>query len=164
MTPTYTNEFREAILTEYIGFNLVAFLVSMPSLGVTDSPTPAQLQERLNLTMTAAVANELPHANGYSRQLVYLGNPVTNETNKESISDTNVEFISDGGDVGPFTHIVFARGANLSGADPALNGNHRGDITGTVVRVEPVVGAPLVLPDTFSFLINPPFVATTRLI
>ena len=67
MLSTHTIQFNRRLIEDYIGTNLHAFLIFLPSLGVTDIPTPTQLTTRRNLTMALAAAAEIPVTNGYSR-------------------------------------------------------------------------------------------------
>lgn len=145
MTPTITREIKNYFITNTIGYNLVAFLINMPSLGNTDSPTNDQLLLRERLVMTEAVAQEIASL-GYQRSIITFDSDdiVFDNLGKASI-DVTAEFIAPvENEIGPFTHIVWARGANLIGATSA-NGNNRGDTTGTIWKVEPVTLAPFTL-------------------
>jgi hypothetical protein len=145
MTATITKEIREFFITDTIGYNLIAFLINMPSLGNTDTPTNDEILNRENLTMTTAAAQEVSGIS-YARQIVTIApTDITEDNNgKFSITVSATFAPTDTNPIGPVTHIVWARGANLVGAT-LLNGNNRGDTTGTVYKVEPVTAAPQTL-------------------
>ncbi len=155
--PTYTNEIRKSIIDNYLSFNLVAFLIYKPSLGITDAPTNAELNLRKELTMEEAAASEIGgiNLNGYSRIIVDLASSVNNNIDNLSTNTKDIYFIPTTGIIGPFTHVVVARGANITGGTIA-NGNNRGNITGTIIYTEPVVNAPLIIepPQQFKFTVN----------
>lgn len=163
MIPTYTNEYREGVILEYLSFNLVSFLIYKPSLGLSDSPTVSELEGRRNLTMNIAASAEVGSANlnGYKRQIVSLSEP----TDSSITSSTNVqgttEFTAQGGSIGPFTHIVIARGADLRNITVS-NGNNRGNNTGTVIFVEPVIEGPIILQAPFTYQHTFNFTISTR--
>lgn len=144
MVPTITKDIRTYIITNTIGFNLVCFLINMPSLGLTNAPSNDELFLRENLTMAEAVAQEISSP-GYARSIitVNIGGITFNATGRASVP-VSAEFTATTDPMGPFTHIVWARGANLAGAT-ASNGNNRGDISGVIWKVEPVNLAPLTL-------------------
>ncbi len=144
MIETYTQEFRENLINEYVRAGLVAFLIRIPSLGVTDTPTTLQLEARKGLTMLEAVEAEIAVLNGYKRALVAATlNPSSNlyQTyyNLTSTFEASIE-----GNFPEATHICYARGANVTDMTNA-NGNNRGDTQGTLIKVEPLEGAPLIL-------------------
>jgi hypothetical protein len=151
MTATITKEIREFFITDTIGYNLVAFLINMPSLGNTDTPTNDQLLNRENLTMASAAAQEVT-ATSYARYIASIDptDIVEDNDGKFFISVTAVFTPTSDNPIGPVTHVVWARGANLVGATE-LNGNNRGDTTGIVYKVEPLVAAPqtLIYPVVF---------------
>jgi len=157
MTATITKEIREFFITDTIGYNLVAFLINMPSLGNTDTPTNDELLNRENLTMASAAAQEVTDAS-YSRYIATIdpADIIEDNDGKFSVSVTATFTPTESNPIGPVTHVVWARGANLVGADPIINGNNRGDTTGTVYKVEPLVAAPqtLIYPVVFSPTIN----------
>jgi hypothetical protein len=141
MTATITKEIKTYFITNTVGYNLVALLINMPSLGNTNSPTNDQLLNRENLTMATAVAQEISSI-GYKRHIVILNSAnIVYSNGAASISITANFTPASTQTFGPFTHVVFARGANLIGANSG-NGNNRGDTTGTVYKVEPVTSAP----------------------
>jgi hypothetical protein len=145
MTATITKEIREFFITDTIGYNLVAFLINMPSLGNTDTPTNDQLLNRENLTMASAAAQEVT-GSSYARYIATIDPPdiVEDNNGKFSVSVTATFTPTSGNPIGPVTHVVWARGANLVGANLS-NSNNRGDTTGIVYKVEPVTAAPQTL-------------------
>lgn len=146
MTATITKEIREFFITDTIGYNLVAFLINMPSLGNTDTPTNDEILNRENLTMATASAQEVS-GTSYARHIATINPADIVEDNNGNFSVTvSATFTpTDGNPIGPVTHVVWARGANLVGADPITNGNNRGDTTGTAYKVEPLTAAPQTL-------------------
>lgn len=156
MTATITKEIRELFITDTIGYNLVAFLVNMPSLGNTDTPTNDQLLDRENLTMSTAAAQEVT-GSSYARYIATIdpADIIEDNNGKFSVEVTATFTPTSDSSIGPVTHVVWARGANLVGATE-LNGNNRGDISGTVYKVEPLVGAPqtLTYPVVFNHTID----------
>lgn len=153
MTATITKEIREFFITDTIGYNLVAFLINMPSLGNTNTPTNDQLLNRENLTMATATAQEVA-GTSYARHIATIDSAdiVEDNNGKFSVTVTATFTPTNGNPIGPVTHVVWARGANLVGAT-LVNGNNRGDTTGTVYKVEPLVAAPQTL--TFPTVFNP---------
>lgn len=152
MNPTYTNEFRSGFIQDYIYFNLVSFLIYKPSLGLTNSPTASELKLRRDLNMNLAAAAEIgsESLNGYRRQIITLTNSTVNVNETSTTVEGSSEFIAEGGPIGPFTHIVVARGADLRNKSVS-NGNNRGNNQGTVIFVEPVISAPIVIESPVSF-------------
>lgn len=150
MTPTKTVEYLTYLLTNGIGSNLVSYLINMPSLGITDTPTDDQLLLRQQLTMVNAVAQELSGA-GYKRNLLSISTGSIVYTSNTITVPVVSTFTNSGGNIGPFTHICYARGANITGAN-STNGNNRGDTTGTLIQVEPVTSAPLTIAQNVNFI------------
>jgi len=139
--PTYTYLIKENLIKNYLGSNLVVALVSNTNLGITDTPTAIEAEARRNLTMTDVFNTEIGGTalNGYARAIILNNTINTTVVNTElTESELNVSFTASGGDMDPFSHIVVIRGANVTGADPILNGNNRGDTNGTIIFVEPV--------------------------
>jgi hypothetical protein len=144
MIPTITKEIKTYFITQTIGYNLVAFLINKPTLGVTTSPTNDELLLRENLSMTTAVAQEI-NSTGYKRALIQIDSTNIVYSNGEATLSVTATFTAPSTNaLGPFTHVVWARGANLTGANSG-NGNNRGNTTGTVYKVETVNLAPLTL-------------------
>lgn len=149
MTPIKTQQYLSFLLNNSIGLNLVAFLINMPTLGVTNSPTDDQLLLIRSLTMVNAVAQEISSV-GYQRYIVNFptGNIVAT-TDNISVPIIST-FTNTTGNSGPATHICYARGANIIGATSS-NGFNRGDNTGTLIQVEPLVGTPLTIQQNTTF-------------
>ncbi|MFO0089607.1 MAG: hypothetical protein ACK518_02165 [bacterium] len=150
---SFTNEYYTGIIN-YTTSNLVALLINRPELGLSNSPTLPQLEARLNLNMTTAVTWELNQAT-YSRAIVT--NPIINLPTSNVLTAELTASVSFNGTIGPFTHIVFTRGANVAGANPA-NGNNRGSNQGTIVWIEAVLSAPLTVtaPATYTYTLTMP--------
>ena len=151
MTTTITKELKTYFITNTIGYNLVALLINMPSLGVTDSPTNDELLLRENLTMTTAVAQEVADTD-YKRHIMEFDSEDIVYSNGQATVNVTATFTpTEGNPIGDFTHVVWARGANLVGATE-LNGNNRGDTTGTIWKVRSVLAAPTTItyPVVFS--------------
>lgn len=160
MLPTYTNEIKKSIISDYLKSNLVILLIYKPGLGLTNAITSIEQEARLNLTMLEASATEVgaTQLNGYSRNIVSSLN-ITDDFS----SSLEVTFTADGGNIGPFTHVVAARGADLRNASIS-NGNNRGNSQGTVIFVEPVINAPLILNDLYTFRYTLKFNISTQII
>ena len=143
MTTTITRELKTYFITNAIGYNLVALLVNMPSLGITNSPTNDQLLLRENLTMATAVAQEVVIGTSYKRHIVTVDSTNIIYSNGQASVNVTASFtpLASTNTIGPFTHVIWARGANLIGAN-TLNGNNRGDTTGTIWKIQPVLAAP----------------------
>lgn len=151
MISIYVNQYKNAIILDYLSYNLVAFLIHRPILGITDTPTNVELTARKNLTMALASSSEITTNGGYSRQIVNLS-PITVDSNGISIVTATVNFTPNPSEsFSPFTHICYARGVDLINTSPA-NGNNRGNPTGTLVKVEPVLQAPLQIQAPVSFI------------
>lgn len=157
--PTYTYLIKENIIKNYLGSNLVVALINNSNLGITDTPTAQESEARRNLTMTDVFNTEIGNTslNGYARALI-LNNSISTNVVNESLTETEltVSFTASGGDMEPFSHIVVIRGANITSADPVLNGNNRGDTNGNIIFVEPVdnfsnPGNPLVILNGATF-------------
>ncbi len=138
MIPTYTSEYLNKLHEDYIGFNLVAFLIFRPSLGITNTPSVAELDARRALTMQVAASYEIALTNGYSRCILTLTKDVTSTTTDVIYNSSGSFVASSSGVLSPATHICFARGANLSGGS-TLNGQNRGSTQGTLIKVEPLL-------------------------
>lgn len=151
MTVTITKELKTYFITDTIGYNLVALLINMPSLGVTNSPTNDQLLLRENLTMTTAVAQEVADTDYKRHIVIFDSEDIAYSNGQATISVTATFTPTNGNPIGDFTHVVWARGANLVGATNG-NGNNRGDITGTIWKVQSVNSAPITItyPVVFS--------------
>lgn len=161
MIETYTQEFRENLVNEYVRIGLVAFLIRMPSLGITDTPTTNQLEARKALTMLEAAEAEIAVTNGYKRALVAVTlNPASNlyQTyyNLVATFEASLE-----GNFPEATHICYARGANVIDMNND-NGNNRGDTQGTLIKVEPLEGAPLILGTGTTLIHNSIFRLTSQ--
>jgi len=157
--PTYTYAIKENIIKNYLGSNLVVALINNPNLGITDTPTSQELESRASLTMTDVFNTEIGSTslNGYSRSIVLNSSINTSIISNElTEAEINVSFTASGGNLEPFSHIVVIRGANITSADPNLNGNNRGDTNGNIIFVEPVTntanpGNPLSISDGTTF-------------
>lgn len=157
--PTYTYLIKESIIKNYLGSNLVIALINNSNLGITDTPTAQELEARRNLTMTDIFNTEIggTSLNGYARAIILNNTITTTVVNGElTESELTVSFTASGGDMEAFSHIVAIRGANVTGADPILNGNNRGDTNGSIIFVEPVdnlsnPGNPLVVLNGATF-------------
>jgi len=157
--PTYTYIIKENLIKNYLGSNLVVALINNPNLGITDTPTAEESEARRNLTMTDVFNTEIggTNLNGYARAIILNNTINTTVVNTElTEAELNVLFTANGGDMEAFSHIVVIRGANITGADPILNGNNRGDTNGTIIFVEPVnnisnSGNPLTILDGTTF-------------
>lgn len=159
MIPTYSYAIRSGIINNYLGANLAVALINNSNLGITDTPTAAELESRKNFTTLDLFNFEIGAANlnGYARVLVPAldVNPVAVSVDQTE-AEISVTFTASGGDFEPFSHIAVLRGANTVGADPVLNGNNRGDTNGTIIFLEPVdntlnPGTPLTLSDGISY-------------
>lgn len=161
MIPTYTNEIRLKILDTFVSINLVAILINYPELGITDSPSAPQAALRRALTMQIVATKELALTGGYQRSIITLPASTPDSTDLNRSNSSGIATFQPISTFAPCTHIVYARGANLSGVDPS-NGNNRGNTLGTVIFVEPIVGAPLTLSNPTVFQHNFTFSTTTR--
>ena len=159
MIPTYSYAIKAGIINNYLGANLAVALINNSNLGITDTPTAAELESRKNFTTTDLFNFEIgtTNLNGYARVLVpSLDINPSVVTVDQTEAEINVVFTASGGDFEPFSHIAVLRGANTVGADAILNGNNRGDTNGTIIFIEPVEntlnpGTPLVLTDGISY-------------
>lgn len=158
MIPTYTYAIKERIIKDYLGANLVIALINNTNLGITDTPSLSELQARQNYSNSNLLSNEIGgvNLNGYKRYIISNNdiNPVNTTTTTTEVSLT-AEFTAVGGNFDPFSHIVLIRGANTTGAS-INNGNNRGDTSGTIISIEPVLntitpGSPLVLQTGITF-------------
>lgn len=135
MTATITKEIKTYFITNTIGYNLVALLINRPTLGITNSPTNDQLLLRENLTMATAVDQEVS-STGYQRYIATVDSEDIVYSNGQATVNVTATFTAPtNSSIGPFTHIVWTRGANLIGATSA-NGNNRGNTNGTIWKVE----------------------------
>jgi hypothetical protein len=150
---SFTTEYYTGLLN-YTSTNLVALLINRPELGLSSSPTLTQLEARLSLTMEDAVAWELTQS-AYSRAIVT--SPVIMLPTSTTLTAELIATVTFSGIIGPFTHILFTRGANVAGAN-AGNGNNRGSSNGTIIWIDSVVSAPLTIttPATFVYTLNLP--------
>lgn len=156
MIPTYTYAIKQELLDTFLGNNLIVALINAPTLGITDTPSAQQLENRATYTMTNVFSSEigLANLNGYARQIILPGDITVNQVNTQlSDVDLSVSFTATGGDFDPFTHLVVIKDADLVNADPILNGNNRGSTIGTIIFIEPVDngGAPLTLIEGLSY-------------
>ena len=149
MFPIITNEFYRYLINQATGYNMAAILINMPSLGLTDSPTSDQLINRRQLTLVNAVAQEIALTGGYQRSIITLPSTITTDSNNNFTLSITATFTASGA-MGPFTHICYVKGANLVGATTS-NGNNRGDTTGILYKVEPVITAPLTIQANVTF-------------
>ncbi|MBD2201815.1 hypothetical protein H6G33_10690 [Calothrix sp. FACHB-1219] len=165
MISIYTNQFRTRLVEDYIKINLVSFLIQMPSLGITDSPTPTELNNRLSLTMSNAVAQEIGATNlyGYKRNIITTSTSSEDLINRVITVTVTSTFTANGGSIGPASHICYARGADVLGAS-ASNGNNRGSTIGTLIKVEPLVLAPYTIANGVTFTHNTSFIVSTRIL
>jgi hypothetical protein len=157
MIPTYSDEIRKSFIDTYISYNLVALLINDETLGLTDAPNSTQLSARRALTMAYVISKEIGATSlkGYKRSVVTLGTTVNGDPNL-STNTAQATFQADPGQtLDTATHIVYVRGANLTGISTA-NGNNRGNIQGLVVLVEPLIAAPISLtfPTVFTHTAN----------
>jgi len=159
MIPTYSYAIRSGIINNYLGANLAVALINNSNLGITDTPTTAELESRKNFTTLDLFNFEIgaTNLNGYARVLIPALdiNPVTTSVDQTE-AEISVTFTASNGDFEPFSHIAVLRGANTVGADPNLNGNNRGDTNGTIIFLEPVEnttnpGIPLILSNGVSY-------------
>lgn len=162
MIETYTQEFREDLVEHYLSKDLVAFLIHLPSLGITDTPTSNQLEQRKLLTMMAASAAEIEVQHGYKRSLVAVtAYPPLNPY--QTIYDLTSTFTAAAnGDFPEATHICYACGVNLTNPTNG-NGNHRGDTQGTLIKVEPLFNAPLTIRAGVTFTHSTSFKITSQI-
>ena len=154
MLSTHTIQFNRRLIEDYIGTNLHAFLIFLPSLGVTDIPTPTQLTARRNLTMALAAAAEIPVTNGYSRFKCLLTKDNTLPDVTREVYTTSANFTAVGGCFSPVTHICYARGASLG----------RGDTAGTLIKIVPIVNAPYTVTTGVTFTHSTNFISSLNLL
>lgn len=125
-------------LINHTTFNMVAILINYPELGLS-LPSSSQLTLIRNLTMTSVAQRELTNAGGYKRHIVSPTAPaITNDTYSVTVTSA---FTATTTNFNSATHIVYVRGANLTGANSS-NGNNIGSNIGTVILVEPIEAAP----------------------
>lgn len=168
MQGTLSRQISIDIIQDYLLLGLGTFLIYRPDLGLTETPTPTELDLRYNMTMKEAVEYEVGGAtlNGYMRHFIntpfvlYLEGPIS-----KIIFDTY--FISIKRTMGPFTHICIATGMNIFGGG-ITNGNNRGDTRGSLIGIQPVptevlpeIGdRPDILPGTVGKVLYPEEVYT----
>jgi hypothetical protein len=154
MLPTITDEIRQKIAKDYIGYGLVVFLINKPDLGYDDTPTQAEYNKRRELSMQQAVLHEVggPSLNGYKRY--YTEEPLLRNTSSSSSLIIKAEFQAVGNTMPVFTHACVARGANIFSMSPA-NGNNRGDFQGQLVATIPVTSR-LLSDGSRGLLLEPP--------
>lgn len=159
MIPTYSYAIQSGIINNYLGANLAIALINNSNLGITDTPTLTELEARKNFTTQDLLNFEIgaTNFNGYSRVFIPPSNinPIVVSSTQTEV-ELNAIFTAVDGDFEPFSHIVVLRGANTIGADPLLNANNRGDISGTIIFIEPVnnnlnPGTPLILSEGISY-------------
>jgi hypothetical protein len=134
MRPTMTREVMLGLM-DYMRQGMAAYLVYMPELGMA-ALTPEEYQRRYMLTMREAVSYELGglSLNGYSRYVPTGDDLLIHDT--YLILSVKCKWTALSGPIGPFTHVILARGCNLYGGTPS-NGMNRGDYTGTVILCQP---------------------------
>ncbi len=163
MLAQHTTQYQNNLVLEYIASNLVALLIYKPDLGLTDFPSDTELLNRRALTMSTAATAELAVLNGYTRRTVAL--VVASSTDPNTVIYTSSTTFTASG-TGPFsqaTHICYARGVNLLGGN-AGNGNNASDTAGTIIKVEPLLNAPLVVPTSTTFTHTTKFIVSNRLL
>jgi hypothetical protein len=138
MIPTITNEIMVDTL-DYLSQGLIAFLIYHPALGVGDYTTADQYERRRMLTMEEAVNYEVGglDLHGYQRHIFTPQSLSKVLKPNLAMLILTPSFTALGGRIGPFTHVCFARGANVIGGRP-LNGNNRGDYQGVLWMPHPV--------------------------
>lgn len=159
MIPTYTYAIKEKLITDYLGGNLVVALINAPDLGITDTPSTQQLNARRTYTMNNVFTTEIgvTALNGYARQIVDpLDITVTQVDTNLSEAEISVSWTAVDGDMEPFSHFVVIRGAELTNADPIVNGNNRLSTIGTIIFIEPVnnianPGVPYIITENLTF-------------
>lgn len=145
MNPTMTRELMLGLM-DYMRQGMVAYLIYMPQLGM-GALSPQEYQRRYLLTMREAVSYELGvgqnsamSLNGYQR---YVPEGEDLEVHDSRLILTvKCTWTAVGGPIGPFTHVVLARGCTLYGGTPA-NGMNRGDYGGQVILCQPQAKDPL---------------------
>lgn len=146
MNPTMTREIMVGVM-EYMKQGMAAYLIYMPDLGM-GALNPQQYQRRHLLTMREAVSYELGvnatagtlSLNGYSRYVPTGDDLQIYDTHL--ILSVKCRWTAVGGPIGPFTHVVLARGCNLYGGTVS-NGMNRGDYGGQVILCQPQAKDPL---------------------
>ena len=146
MQPTMTREIMLGLM-DYMRQGMAAYLVYMPELGM-GALTPQQYQRRYMLTMREAVSYELGVSantgalslNGYGRYVPTGEDLQVHDTHL--ILSVRCKWTAVGGSIGPFTHVVLARGCNLYGGT-VINGMNRGDYGGQVLLCQPQAKDPL---------------------
>lgn len=137
MTPTMTRELMLSLM-DHIRQGMVAYLIYYPELGM-GALSPIEYQRRYNLTMREAVSYELGlnhglTVSGYSR-FVPVGEDLQ-VYDTHLILTVRCRWTAISHPIGPFTHVVLARGCNLYGGT-AANGMNRGDYVGQVILCQP---------------------------
>lgn len=159
MIPTYTNQIKTNLITDYFGSNLAVCLINTPFLGITDTPTNQELEARRQFTTANLLLYEIgaSELNGYKRVLIPNSYVLENTKieNETATFEVTVEFLALGGDFTEFTHIAVVRGASFTNANDT-NGNNRGNTSGSVIFIEPINNTvnpnqPLILTDGMMF-------------
>lgn len=163
MIPTYTSEYLNKLYEDYVGFNLIAFLIFRPSLGITNTPSVNELDLRRALTMQLATSYEIALTNGYSRSIINLIEDPSSTTTDVIYTGVATFTASSSGSLNAATHICFARGANLTGGSN-LNGQNRGSTQGTLIKLEPLLNAPLTIAASTTLTHNTSFKLSSRTI
>lgn len=139
MQPTMTREIMLSLM-DHMRQGMAAYLIYMPELGM-GALTPLQYQRRYMLTMREAVSyelgvshNDLQSFNGYQRFVPTDEDLQVHDTHL--ILTVRCKWTAVGGPIGPFTHVVLARGCNLYGGT-ATNGMNRGNYGGQVILCQP---------------------------
>ena len=146
MTPTMTREIMLSLMV-HMRQGMAAYLIYMPELGM-GALNPQQYQRRYMFTMREAVSYELGvnstagalSLNGYSRYVPVGEDLQVHDT--YLILRVRCKWTAIAGPIGPFTHVVLARGCNLYGGT-AANGMNRGDYSGQVILCQPQAKDPL---------------------
>lgn len=133
MRPTMTKEIMLDLM-DYMRQGMVAYLVYIPQLGV-GALTPQEYQRRYHLSMREAVSYELGlEGNSYMRFIPTGEDLQVHDTHL--VLTVKCKWTAIAAPIGPFTHVVLARGCNLYGAT-AANGMNRGDYGGKVILCQP---------------------------
>ena len=141
MRPTITKEIMLDLM-DRMREGMAAYLVYMPQLGL-GALTPQEYQRRYYLTMREAVSYELGVGLGGPAGVPFNGYMRYTPTGEDlQVHDTHLiltvrcKWMAISGPIGPFTHVVLARGCNLYGGT-AANGMNRGDYGGKVILCQP---------------------------
>lgn len=151
MIPTFSDQIKTDILTNYLGSNLVVGLINYPALGLTDAPTTTEVNLRRTLDISNIDTYEIGrnNLNNYKRQIVNItSSDIVGDVTKQAL--ITIEFEAIGGDFEEATHIIAIRGAKISNAT-TNNGNNRGSTQGVIIFVEPLKNAPFTLVEDTVF-------------